>query len=259
MRLTRILDIRYELRDHVAWVTMSRPDVLNALSKGMFEGLKSGLEKATSDGQVWFVAITGEGSAFSAGLDIKEVGGFGSRGEARRFVYELVKPFWTALFQCDKPVISVVNGPAYGAGAEIPLASDIVVASDTSRFAFSGGRVGALCCISGAIGPLVVHGRSIVELNLTGRSVSAKAAEKMGLVNYTVPKSKLVQTTQGILEDMLRVSPVSNASFKRIRRETIPRKGLQKAYRELLNTITSPDFRKGSTAFARKEMPTYYT
>ena len=251
-------DIDYRLVDNVAWIMMNRPEVLNALSKSMFRNLRRALAGATGDGRVDFIVIKGTGSAFSAGLDIKEVGGFKSKAEAKKFVYDLVKPFWDQLFDCDKPIISAVNGPAYGAGAEITLASDIVVASTKATIAFSGGRVGALCCISPIVGPLLANGRAVVEMNLTGRPVSAKEAQQMGLVNYVVPLAELDSATNRVVRSLLNVSPISNASFKRILKAAIPRRLLDTAYEQLFRTITSPDFRKGSASFVAKRPPAYY-
>src|SRR6266568_503200 len=219
--------VSYEVRGRCAWLTMNRPEVLNALSKEMFRDLALALAKARKSKKVRVVAITGAGQSFSAGLDIKQVDSFASQTEARNFVYNLVKPFWDRLFDCDKPILAVVNGPAYGAGAEIALTSDIVVASTKSKFAFSGGRVGALCCISGVVGPQLMSGR------------------------------KLMETATQVLEDLERVSPISNSSFKHIRREMISSGALDVAYRELFRTITSPDFRKGAKAFVAKETPKY--
>ncbi len=236
---------------------MNRPDVLNALSAKMFENMRGAIAKAARSGNVQFLAIRGSGGAFSAGLDIREVSGFSSRAEARDFVYKLVKPFWEALLSCDKPVLALVDGPAYGAGAEIVLSSDIVLASARSHFAFSGGRVGALCCISGVLGPLLMDGRKLVEMNLTGEPIPAAAALKLGLANYVVPSNKLDLKADELIGKLRNVSPFSNSSFKHIRRAMIPRSLLEIAYRELLGTITSPDFRKGSTAFITKKPPDY--
>ena len=158
-------NVEYGIANHIARIEMKRPEVLNALSKGMFRDLKKAFGLATQDDDARVVEITGAGKAFSAGLDIREVGGFKSRTEAKQFVYGLVKPFWDQLFKCEKPVIALVDGPAYGAGAEIALASDIVVASTESTFAFSGGRIGALCCMSGVIGSSLMNGRKLVEMN----------------------------------------------------------------------------------------------
>jgi enoyl-CoA hydratase / 3-hydroxyacyl-CoA dehydrogenase len=250
-------DVIYEERGPSAWITMNRPHVLNALSKEMFRDLRRGLLKASKSGEVRFILLTGAGGSFSAGLDIKQVGEFSSKTEARNFVYRLVKPFWETLLNCDKPVLSVVDGHAYGAGAEIALASDIVIASEGSKFAFSGGRVGALCCISGVIGPSLMNGRKLVEMNLTGNPLSADEARAAGLVSHVVPQDRVIERTDNVLRDLARPSPISNASFKRIRKAEISKAALDVAYHELLRTITGPDFKKGSSAFATKTIPHY--
>jgi enoyl-CoA hydratase/carnithine racemase len=254
----KLENVEYAVTNNVARIEMNRPQVLNALSKGMFRDLRKALALATKDGDTRVVEITGAGKAFCAGLDIREVGGFKSRSEAKEFVYGLVKPFWDQLFKCEKPVISLVDGPAYGAGAEIALASDIIIASTESMFAFSGGRVGALCCMSGVIGPSLMNGRKLVEMNLTGTPLGANEATNYGLVNHSVPRQELIPTLEKIIRDIMHVSPISNSSFKRIRKTDLSKTKLDTAYRELLRTITSEDFREGSSAFIAKRAPEYY-
>jgi len=250
-------NVIYEVQDDTAWIMMNRPGVLNALSKGMFKELKEGIVAASRDPRVFTVGIRGSGRAFSAGLDIKEVSGFTSQREARAFVYDLVKPFWDKYLNCDKPIIAVVDGPAYGAGAEIALAADIVIASSRSSFAFSGGRVGALCCISAAFGQDTMLGRKLVEMNLTGTPVAAEEARSLGLVSYVEDSSGLDNRVQQIIGSMRHVSPVSNASFKRIHRTLFATRSLNVAYRELYRTITSREFKQGAAAFAQKAPANY--
>jgi enoyl-CoA hydratase / 3-hydroxyacyl-CoA dehydrogenase len=237
---------------------MNRPESLNALSKGMFRELEASLRDASKDRAVSSIVLKGEGRAFSAGLDVKEVSGFASRQEARNFVYSLVRPFWKRFLESEKPILSMVEGPAYGAGAEIALASDIVAASTGSTFAFSGGRVGALCCISAAFGQFAMIGRKIVEMNLTGAPISAEEARSYGLVNYVEETAHLRDRLDRILSEIRKVSPISNASFKRIHRSLFATRALDIAHRELLRTITSPDFVKGAAAFKEKTHPEYY-
>jgi len=237
---------------------MNRPEALNALSKGMFRELEANLRDASRDRAVSSIVIRGEGRAFSAGLDVKEVSGFASRREAHEFVYDLVKPFWKRFLESEKPILSMVDGPAYGAGAEIALASDMVAASTGSTFAFSGGRVGALCCISAAFGQLTMTGRKVVEMNLTGGPMSADEARSHGLVNYVEETSHLRERVDRLLSEMRNVSPISNASFKRIHRSLFTTRALDLAHRELFRTITSPDFVKGANAFKEKAHPEYY-
>jgi len=104
----------------------------------------------------------------------------------------------------------------------------------------------------------VCGGRKVVEMNLIGEPTTAQEARKIGLVNYAVPKGKLLATTMSILEKLSHVSPISNSSFKRILWDTVSESALETAYEQLLRTITSPDFKKGSGAFARKQILDYY-
>lgn len=250
--------VSYELKEGTALITMNRPEVLNALSKEMFKDLTEAVKRAATDRTAYFVVLKGAGRAFSAGLDIREVNELSSTTQAREFVYRRVKPFWKQYLACDKPIISVVEGPAYGAGAEIALAADIVVSSTRSSFAFSGGRVGALCCISAAFGHMTMNGRKVIEMNLTGAPLDAIEARASGLVSYVEEPENLENRVKTILTEIRQVSPISNASFKRIRRSNMTDRILEIAHKELLRAITSPDFRRGATAFLDKSHADYY-
>ncbi|HYY92136.1 MAG TPA: enoyl-CoA hydratase/isomerase family protein [Candidatus Dormibacteraeota bacterium] len=251
-------EVAYQVQDQTAWLTMNRPEVLNALSKGMFRSLEESIRRASKDPSVRFIVLKGSGRAFSAGLDVREVSRLSTKKEAREFVYGIVKPFWELFFKCDKPVIAIVDGPAYGAGAEIALASDIVIASTRSTFAFSGGRVGALCCISAAFGQDTILGRKVTEMNLTGAAASAEEARSFGLVNYVEESVDVEDRLNKIIGEMRHVSPISNSSFKRIRGRLFTTPTLNIAHRELFRAITSPDFQKGAAAFLHKTSPNYY-
>lgn len=233
-------------------MTLNRSDVLNALSKSMFKALEHGLKLATEHREVHAVVIRGSGRAFSTGLDIAEAANFDSKKDVENFVYQHVRPFWEQFFDCDKPIISIVDGAAYGAGAEIALVSDIVLASTDSVFGFTGGRVGALCCISGLVGPLTMNGRKVAEMNLTGETLNAQQALYYGLVNYVGSSHELGSQTTKVLDQIAHISPVSNSSFKRIRRTLVTKASLDAAHRELLRTLTSEDFKKGAKAFLDK-------
>src|SRR2546428_12769029 len=101
-------NVEYEIANRIARSEMNRPQVLNALSKGMFRDLRKALSIASKNSDARVGELTGAGKAFSAGLDIREVGGLKSRAEAKEFVYGLVKPVWDQLFKSGKPAVSLV-------------------------------------------------------------------------------------------------------------------------------------------------------
>src|SRR5439155_22192329 len=97
-------NVVYEVQDHAAWLTMSRPEALNALSTGMFRELEASLRSASKERGISSSVIKGEGRALSAGLDVKEVSGFASRREVRYFVDNLVQLCWKRCLGCEKPI-----------------------------------------------------------------------------------------------------------------------------------------------------------
>src|SRR5207244_9418385 len=103
----------------------------------------------------------------------------------------------------------------------------------------SGGRVGALCCISAAIGQFTMTGRKLVEMNLTGAPISADEARSYGLVNYVEEATHLRERVDRILNEIRNVSPISNARFKRIHQGLFTTRALELAHSELYSTITS--------------------
>jgi len=103
-----------------------------------------------------------------------------------------------------------------------------------------------------------MNGRKLVEMNLTGTPLNATEATNYGLVNYSVPREEVSPKLEKIIREIMHVSPVSNSSFKRLRRTDLSKTRMETAYRELLRTITSKDFREGSSAFLAKRPPEYY-
>src|SRR5436309_13451579 len=103
--------------------------------------------------------------------------------------------------------------------------------------------------MSGVIGPFIMNGRKLVEMNLTGTPLSATEAMNYGLVNHSVPREELTTTLEKIIREIMHVSPISNSSFKRIRKTDLSKTKMETAYREVLRTLTSKDFGEGSNAF----------
>src|SRR5438876_4368679 len=103
-----------------------------------------------------------------------------------------------------------------------------------------------------------MNGRKLVEMNLTVTPLSATEAMNYRLVNHSVPREELTTTLEKIIREIMPVSPISNSSFKRIRKTDLSKTKMATAYRELLRTITSKDFREGSSAFVAKRSPEYY-
>jgi enoyl-CoA hydratase/carnithine racemase len=230
--------ILYETADHAAWITLNRPDVLNAQSDELRAEVVCALERASLDDDVHVVVITGGGEkAFSAGADISQ---FPSRypvdvvaAKARRRPYETIR-------EMPKPVIAAVNGLALGGGCELVLACDIVIAADSAQFGQPEIRVGVIPGCGGTqVLPRLMGEKRAKEFILTGRMMAADEALGYGIVNRVVPLPELRETTEKFVKD----TPLSvGMSYER----------------DLFAMCFGTDDQKeGATAFLEKRKPQY--
>jgi dehydration protein DpgD len=211
--------IRYVKQGHTAYVTLNRPEVLNALDLQTHEELGHIWDDIEQDDQVRVAVLTGAGDrAFSVGQDLREraqldqQGGeptsFGSRGQ----------PGWPRLterFDFSKPVIARVNGYALGGGFELALACDIIIASVPAVFALPEAQLGLVPGAGGAFRlarqlPL----KMAMGYLLTGRRISASEALRLGLVNQVVPPGELDECVAEWTEDLVRSAPLAVRAIK---------------------------------------------
>jgi len=199
--------IIYEKKDHAAWITLNRPEVLNAQNNQLRRELVNALEMARDDDDIYVMVITGAGDrAFSAGADISEFPTLYPSDQLKR---RGVKTHSDLIRDIPKPVIAMVNGFALGGGCEITLACDIVIASENAQFGQPEIRIGIIPGAGGTqVLPRLIGEKKAKELVFTGRSISAQEALQLGLVNQVVAKEKLRETVEKFVEVLLRRSPV---------------------------------------------------
>lgn len=183
--------IRCEIRDGVARVTIAQPEKRNAIAPAMWDALAAHFTRVSTDPQIRVVIFAGEGAAFCSGSDLEEIdaGTDPSAGLARlRRANRMI----LAIYNCDKPVIASVRGPAVGVGWSLALACDLVVAAESARFSQGFVKVG-LMPDGGSIFFLArqLGFARAKDLAFSGRFVSAEEALHLGLVNEVVPDSSL--------------------------------------------------------------------
>jgi enoyl-CoA hydratase/carnithine racemase len=180
--------VRTQMSDSVGLIELNEPDSRNALSAAIRAGILDALS-GFADSGVLAVVITGLGSAFCAGGDLKAMPKDAASGQA--FIRDVMEWF-DAVARCPLPIIAAVNGAAMGGGAELTLACDLVVAADSAIFGFPETQVGLMAPYAAARLPgLITHARAM-ELTLTGRVLSAAEAAEFGLVNRIVPGEELL-------------------------------------------------------------------
>ena len=253
--------IIYEKKGHIAYVTINRPEVMNALHYDTSVELSEAFDDFKEDDESWVAIVTGAGNrAFSAGNDLKATAAAVAKGGKMPAFSERVRfGGITSGFVCDKPLIAAVNGVAVGGGFEIALACDLIVAADNARFGLPEPRVGL---IAGAGGihrlPQQIPLKQAMGLLLTGKQITAQEAYRMGLLNEVVPAAELLVTAERWANEILEGSPLS----VRLTKEAVlaglnmpVAEAMQADQPRLQRLFASEDVVEGPKAFAEKRKP----
>jgi len=251
----------YQKRDALAYVTVNRPKVLNALNARTWADLKTAFEEARRDGAVRGVILTGAGNkAFIAGADISELAHATAIDAERssRFGQEVLD----LIENLGKPVIAAVNGFALGGGCETAMACTIRIAVETARFGQPEVNLGLLPGGGGTqrLPRLVGKGRAL-QLILSGDMISAQEAYRIGLVNEIVPAADLIGRAEAILNRIAANAPLAvSFALAAVNRglETSQGEGvlLEAGYFGLC--AGTEDKREGTSAFLDKRAPQFH-
>lgn len=247
--------LEYEVRDHIATVTLNRPEQMNAQNLAMRQALTSTWRRIDEDDDVWLAVITGSGKAFSAGHDLKEklslVDKSSDPGTAE--VYR-------GLQAITKPTLAAINGTCLAQGAGLALLTDIRVASETATFGWPQVKRG----IGSVSGPTelarTVPSNIAFEFLFTAKSFTAEDALRYGLVNKVVPAEKVLEETYSFAEMILKNAPLAVRSIKEVYIRT---KGLSQseaffhAQEMVHETNKTEDAAEGLAAFAEKREPVW--
>ena len=206
--------IVFEKKENTGLVKLNRPDVLNAMNRRMWQELRAVLDRAAEDPEIKVLVFTGEGRAFSSGADLKE-SKTRSLSEYRSYL-ESVQKVSRRILQFEKPTIAAINGYALGSGYELALACDIRIAAFEAVIGSPEAKVtssvtgGSFRLIQDLVGP----GKAS-ELLFTARNIDGKEAERIGLVNFSVPLEKLVEEAVHLAEKIAENSAFSIARMKK--------------------------------------------
>lgn len=257
--------MRYEKKDHVAYVTLNRPDVLNAMDLQMHEELAKAWDNVEADDSVWVAVLTGAGDrSFSVGQDLHERDRLNKKGAPPTTFGSRGQPGWPRLterFSLSKPIVARVNGYALGGGFELALACDIAIASEQALFALPEARLGLVPGAGGAFRlPRQVPLKVAMGYLLTGRDITASQALQLGLVNEVVPPGQLDQCVGEWVSDLLHCAPLSLRAIKEavLRSLDMP---LEESFRAEFTweqrRMHSLDAVEGPRAFTEKRAPVW--
>ena len=252
--------IRYEKKDRTAYVTIHRPEVLNALHPPASAEVRRAFHDFRDDPDLWVAVLTGSGDrAFCAGNDLKYHAQHVRPGDP--YPEADAMPFGgiTSRFTCWKPIIGALNGLALGGGLELAMACDILVASDRARFGLPEPRVGVVATAGGAHRlPRLVPRKVAMGMLMTGDSIDAHQALRWGLVNEVVPLDDLMPAAGRWADRVLECAPLAVRASKQMAVTGLDRplgQAMAAASSELEKALYSRDYREGPRAFAAKKKP----
>ncbi len=256
--------LHYEVRDHVAVITINRPERRNALNRRAYDEVECGFRAAAADPEVRCVVITGADPAFCSGEDVKEMM-TGASHDASVASLTRIRPEPTpaavAALECDRPVIAAVNGSAVGWGMELSLFADIRIASEQAKFGELFIKRGLISDVGGLWRlPAIVGPAKAAELLFTGDIIDAEEALRIGLVTEVTPHAQLMERAMAMAARIAVNPPLALRYMKEGLRRT--------SYGELREIgswvsgtlgrlFQTEDHREGVASFLEKRAPVF--
>ena len=209
--------VLYHVENHIAVITLNRPEAKNAFSPEMITLWRQFLVEARQDDHVYVIVVTGKGDTFCSGGDIRDMAEGKLRSwDMKRFLWEGVHRIVLTLEDLDKPVIAAINGAAMGAGLDMAIMCDLRVCSDKAKLAESYILMGLVPGDGGAYFlPRLVGMAKALEMLFTGDILSPEEALEAGLVNYVVPHDRLMEETMRLADRIASKPPLAVRMMKR--------------------------------------------
>jgi enoyl-CoA hydratase len=241
----------------VGIATLNRPDKLNALSPDMLSALSDGLESFDADPEIRVIIITGNQRVFAAGADIEVM----SRASSQDMLDLNTIQYWRRMRAIQKPMIAAVSGFAFGGGCELAMQCDLIVASETARFAQPEIKLGIMPGAGGtqrlakAVGPY-----KAMEMALIGEPISAQEAFDYHLVNRVVPKERYLDEAKELAHQIAERPPVAIQKTReavRLGVEKTLEEGMAQERASFISLFDTEDQAEGMKAFLEKRPPEF--
>jgi 2-(1,2-epoxy-1,2-dihydrophenyl)acetyl-CoA isomerase len=254
-------NIKLEKINSIATITFNRPTVFNAFNKDMRNEMLAALDDCQNDPSVRCVLITGAGKAFCAGTDLAEVSDFDNAPPLKEVLDEGYNAIVLKIRQLEKPVVAAVNGVAAGAGANMALACDIVIAHENARFIQAFSKIGLIPDSGGTwVLPRLIGFAKASALMMLGESVTAKEAENMGMIYKVFSEETYLENVEKTVNTLAQMPTRGLALTKQVLNESI-----FKGFDNQLSNETAwqalagetHDYREGVTAFIEKRKPVF--
>lgn len=251
--------ILFEIKDAIGFITLNRPDKFNSFNREMALLMQEKLDEC-KDAVIRAVYITGNGKAFSAGQDISELVGE-NKIEIRQILSEHYNPIVTRIRKLEKPVIAAVNGVAAGAGANIALCCDVVVAAASASFIQAFSKIGLIPDSGGTYFlPRLIGWQKASALAMLGDKVPAQEAERIGMIYKVFPDETCAEESKKIAATLSQM-PTKGLSYTKqllgISFHSTMEEQLQDEDIFQQRAAETTDYKEGIQAFLEKRLPTF--
>jgi len=253
--------ILLKIENNVALITLNRPDVFNSFNRDMALLLQSILDDCQINELVRAIVITGNGKAFCAGQDLKEVTNPELNPGFRKILEEHYNPIIQKIRTIEKPIIAAVNGVAAGAGANIALACDIVVATENASFIQAFSKIGLIPDSAGTFFlPRLIGFQRASALMMLGDKVSSEEALQMGMIYKIFPVSFFSEEVMTLASTLAQMPTKALGLTKRLLNQSMTNNLEQQLALESnlqIEASSSNDYKEGVTAFMEKRKPEF--
>lgn len=253
--------VQLTIEEGTAFIALNRPKVYNSFNREMALHLQSVLQDCEKNNSIRAIVLTGNGKAFCAGQDLKEVTTPSENPGFQKILEEHYNPIVSQIRNSSKPIIAAVNGVAAGAGANIALACDIVLAHENASFIQAFSKIGLIPDSGGTFFlPRLIGFQKASALALLGDTIKADEAERIGMVYKVVPDQEFEATTKQLAHKVAQmptyalglIKKAFNASLQNSLEEQL---ALESEYQ--IKASESEDYTEGVKAFMEKRKPTF--
>lgn len=252
--------ILFEIRNSIAHIILNRPEKFNAFDREMALLLQEKLDECQRNNEIRCVDITGAGKAFSAGQDLAEVTDPDGPG-MNKILIEHFNPIVTKIRNLHKPVVAVVNGVAAGAGANIALCCDIVIATQSASFIQAFSKIGLIPDSGGTFFlPRLIGFQKASAIMMLGDKISAEEAERIGMIYKFFPDNIFIEEAEKIAITLATLPTKGLAFTKQALNKSLEQNLEQQLYTEdeyQQKAALTKDFKEGVIAFMEKRKPNF--
>jgi 2-(1,2-epoxy-1,2-dihydrophenyl)acetyl-CoA isomerase len=257
--MSNSIDLKIE--NNVAYITLNRPEVFNSFNREMALKLQDTLDACEINDEVRAIVLSGNGKAFCAGQDLKEIINPELNPGFKKILEEHYNPIIVRIRNIDKPIIAAVNGVAAGAGANIALACDVVIADEKASFIQAFSKIGLIPDSAGTFFlPRLIGFQKASALAMLGDKISAEEAEQLGMIYKYVPSEEFQETIQKLAIKMAQMPTKALGLIKKAFNQSLVNnleEQLDLEAKQQIEAAETEDFEEGVTAFIEKRKPNF--